>query len=631
MPKSSDKLASQELIGAIAFGLATLDRHEDQSVEIEGLIDKVSAAQRQTEGGLSEVLAATENLLHCMQQEMLHDVSGSLQTLLDVAQFLHACTSAGRTREEDLREVDELLERIDFLASGGVETELPRADSSTESPPTEFRKLRFPIEAPADAEDPVLASIVERLLSTGQSLNSRAETGSASSMATSLALHSQDLDSLVRRLQERSHTVLSDLVTTLRDIFATTVDGRDCQSRVQIRETTSAQGVYKSLANFLFPKIGQLCRALRQLLLGNIDGSMDVEVRIKGDELKLLFTLTGLKSRYSKRMATTLSTVLVSDFDATAQDFEETSREVEADDVGRELTPLISATRGVGGSIRVDSRQSNSFAIEISVPTDTRIFSALQFSLDSNSYAVEANLVQSIVPACVAKCDFNRNEVIHDNRSYEYVSLGVGKPIHDIDVDDWGMLVLLQSEDRHLALRADEVRDIIQSTRQPSSSDIVMGNVCTIDSDATLMLDLDSTIGISSRSSTNLAKRQLAKNRICLCNVSSQTTKKFNEALSGLGVDCENLVGVAPTIAAIQEQRPSLLVAEMDGSVNGGLEHLEKIGRYAHVSSKQWMILVDGPAEQRRGEPDRFSSLIQAPIDASTSELRDLLRATLDL
>lgn len=631
MPKSTDNRASHELIGAVAFELAALNRLEDPTEEFMSLIDKVSAAQRQVQGGLGEVLAATENLLHCMQQETLHDIPGSLQTLLDVAQFLHASSSAGQTLDEDLEEIDELLERIDFVASGGAESELTRPDSSTQSPPTEFRKLRFPIDAPADAEDPVLASIVERLLSTGRLLHSHGKSCGNTPIAMSLAQHNQDLDSLVRRLQEQSHSPLSSLGTTLRDIFSATVDGRGCDSRVQIGITPSDPRIFKSLASLLFPRVELLCRVLCQLLLSNIDGSMAIEVQTEGDELKVLFNLIGLKSRYSKRMATTVSTVLATGFDASTKGIEEDSREVEVEDIGLELAQLISATRRVGGSLRAESRQPNSFTIEMRVPSDTRIFSAHQLSLDSNPYAVEANLVQGIVPACVAECDFNRNVVVHEKQSYKYMSLGVGRPIHDIDVDDWGMLVLLQSENRHLALRADEVGDIIQTTRQPSSSDIAMGNVCTGDSEATLVLDLNSTLESDSDGSRNLAKGHLAMHRIYLCNTSDETTTRFDQAVSGMSVDCEHLVGISQTIATIQEQRPTLLVAEMSGKGDGGLEHLARIGRYAQIPPKQWLILVDSSATQGLDEQARFSSLLQAPIDASVNELRDLLRKTLGL
>ncbi len=631
MPKSSDNLAALELVGAVAFDLATLERHEDRNLESENLIQKISSAQQHVDGGLGEVLAATENLLHCMQQELVPDVGGSFQTLLDVAQFLHDATTTDAIHEEDNTIVDELLERIDFLASGGIESELPRGESSALGLSTEFRKLNFPIENPENVEDPLLASFSEQIASTGQLLVSRVGHNKSTPVARALAQHNRILDSLTRQIQEQSHIKLSSLFSSLRTTVFENQELGGVESRVRFRGPPQGQYIYKSTANLFTPILERLLLAFRQLLASNIDASLAVDVQRDDDELRVFFNFDDLKPRYTKRLDSTLAAIMAAGPNNREHDIAEGYREAEAEAVGRELASLLTATRRVGGLLKAKPNNASSMSIHLRIPSDIRLFAALQVRIDSNLYAVEANLVQGLVPASVAHCDFSRNKVTHEDISYEYVTLGVGKSIHDIDSDDRGMLVLLRTDVRRLAFRADEVYDIVQTVRQPTSSGVAFGNLCTSDSEAILLLDFCSPGDLDWENVAGFAKSHTPKHRIYLCDTSEVTAAKLMEAVSGLDIDCKLLHGVAKTIATIQEQRPTLLVFDMHDECSDSLQLFSKIERNVEISPEECLVLIQDTTSNALQENAKIASLPQASRDASTNELRGLLRTKLGL
>lgn len=631
MQKSSDDQSALDLVGAVAFDLAILERHHDRNFESGSLIQKIASAQKKVEGSLGEVLAATENLLHCMQQELIPDVQGSFQALSDVAQYLHDSTNTDAQKEEDNAIVDELLERIDFLASGGIDSELPRSEHSTFGPPTVFHKLKFPIEAPEDVEDPLLATFAEQLASSSQLLSSRFGSSNEGAKSNAVIQHNRITNAFVHQVQEQSHEKLSNLFKSLRAVVFENEEGGGLESRVKFSSPADGHSLYKSTANLFSPIFERLLRAFRQLLVSNIDAFLAVDVQSADEEVAVVFNFEELKSRYAKRMDATVSTVLATDSGTFERDIAESSHEPEVDAFGRELASLLAATRRVGGSLKAKPNKASGFSIDVHIPIETRLFTALQLRIDSNHYAVEANLIQGVVPASFGHCDYSLDKVTYEDISYDYVTLGVGKPIHDIDANDRGMLVFLQTEGRSLALRADEVLEIVQMVRQPSSSGVTFGNLCNSDSEAIMLLDFLSPRNLKSRILTPTTCGQLATRRIYLYNTTETTAAKFEMAVKGKSIECRRLQGVASTIAEIQEQQPTLLVFELHSERLDGLENFARIEPHIDVSRGKCLVLVDSPGSHTIQENARFSSLPQASCDLSANEFRDLITTQLGL
>ncbi len=609
------------LIEKIASALSDFEQDDGQESAQE-ILDKIAIARESSSGAIDELLWATENFLCTVIAKPDELPTERFEVLQDVSRSLHTTiTETSKPINSEL--IDELLERLDFLASGGTDGEVPRRATAHSTPPTTFDRIRFPVPPTAGVEDPALAGLLIRGASIGKLL----ETRSATETQT-LVAHQ------VRLFNDFSLCFDSDHCEPIETLFAT-LETRaeqheknpDVNESLELRRVSSPNSLYKSLLKYLKPSFDEFILALLAGAENSSKAKLEVEVEPRPEHVEVRIDAKRLKTvpdespsqRDGDREDPTAK------FDAVAQSAESP---LHGDSLGVAAEALEQALSKVGGSLRVNRQESTNTQFELQVPTRTRLFDVLEVTIDVDTYALHAHLVQSIIPACVAQCDFDRQLVLHDEQTYEYVTLGLGKPIHEIDADDWGLIVLLVSRDQRLAIRVDDVDNIKKWVSKQASSFIELGHEASMDARVRVLLDFDEPLA-SPHVPQSQTPKGFQSHSVVLCDVPSSIERKFVGATRNLSVECYTAISVEALIQQIQERRPRVLVLHQLETNTDWLRSYEDVR--GHVDRQYTQFVLVTPIESVDEHVQRLlpADMLLLHSTVSSSKLEEFLATTL--
>ena len=619
------------VIDSIAFGLATLERHGDRTREIERLAQQISLVRNEIEGPLGDLLWATENLLSSVRTGTLSDQEGLRQVLQDLAQFLHSASKAEDPSPFNIEEVDELLERLDFLASGGTDREVPKRDRSGDTPTIDFRRFNFPIESSPDVEDPVLTSLLERVRSTGHLLSANLETSNDRRSRDLIERNLQQLRSIDARINEQSLVRVDELVRQLTDSIKSDSELQTDRARIEIKQdSTCNDHVYKSLANFLVPIIKALMKTFTATADSGLEASFELQTVSKSDEMAFSFRLKGIKSKLADRMESTLRSLALADSSerVTHEGFSQQDS-ASSPMIQSALLTYAQSIRSIGGLLFVERDERGEFEIKATVGKNTRLAKVVPVTIDSDRYGIEAYLVQAVVPANNATCDIYRNLVVHAKHSYEYRTLGATRKLDKVSSTDLGLMVLMDYNSWKVAVHVDKVHEIETLALSRSSSNIEFGNTMSLPPNNLLQLDLQSDLSNETFNSPNKTPTSQSRHSLYHGDVSASLADRLNIATRGSNIECKFVHGIFETIRAIQERKPRFLVLQDSNNGSNWLDQLRLMQRYNDLSSTQIMIATtDGESHKLRFGSE-FSKLKWIPMDIQVPDLVDLLTNSL--
>ncbi len=627
------KLDESNLIDSIAFGLATLERHGDRTREIERLVQQISLARNQFEGPLGDLLWATENFLASVRTGTLSDQEGLRQVLQDLAHLLHSTSEAEDTSPLDIEEVDELLERLDYLASGGTDQEIPKRDRSVGTPPIEFTKFDFPIESSPHVEDPILTSVLEQGRSTGRLLSSNFGNSNDRRAPELIERHLQQLGSIEARIREQSFIRVDDLVKQLTDSIKSDSELQSDRARIEIEKDSNCNDyVYKSFANFLVPIIKALMKTFTATAVNRPEASFEFQTVSKSDEMAFSFRLKGIKSKLADQMDSTLRSL--SSAGSSKKVTHEGSSQKDTTSFTMIQTALLTfatSVQSVGGLLFIERLERGEFEIKATVNKNTRITKVVPVTIDSDRYGIEAYLVQAVVPAKTATCDIYRNIVVHTKLSYEYRTFGSTRKLDKVSSSDLGLMVLMDCNSRKVAIYVDTIHEMETLALSRSSSNIEFGNTMSLPPNNLLQLDLQSNV--SNETFNSPSKSPTPQTRYCLyqCDISASLAHRFYVATRGLDIESKVVHGISETIRAIQERKPRFLVLQDSDNGTNWLDQVRLMRRYGDLSSTQVLIATTDDESQQLRFGSEFSELKWISTDIPVPELVVLLTNNLGL
>lgn len=627
-PKKFDE---SNVFETIAFGLATLEKHGDRNREVERLIQQISLVHKQTEGPLGELLWATENFLASTQTGSLSDQEGARQVLQDLAQFLHTASSKKDTSSIEIDEIDELLERLDFLASGGTDREIPRNDRSTSTPPREFTKIKFPIERSSLIEDPLLTRVLELGKSTCHLLSSNLRARNDRRSQYLMERHLQQLSTVEDRISDQSFIGLSDLIGQLTDSINPDSEVRSDAARIEIDiDSNCSDRIYRSLANVLVPVTKTLMKALMATTVNRSEASFEFHTVATSDGLAFSFLLKGIKNKLVERMESTLRSLVSAEFSrngAQGNSLEQDTTSYKM--IQSALITFAEVVQSIAGTFVVESQEPGKVEISATVNKNTRITKVLPATIDSNRYGIEAYFVQAVVPARTEMCDIYRNLVFHEKDSYEYRKVDLTRNLDQIDSNDSGLFVLMDCNSRKLAVHVDQIHDIENLALCPSSSSVEFGNTLSVPSSNMLQLDLQSDFSTGAFKTPTKSQGPIARNCLYLCDTSSSLVDRFHIATRSMDIECEAVYGIFETIRAIQERTPRILVLQDSDNGRNCLDQVRLSRRYFDLRNTQILVATTDDESQQSRFGSEFSELKWISMDIQVSELVDLLASNL--
>lgn len=614
------------LIDSVAFGLATLEGHGDQIREIERLIQQVALARSQSAGALSELLWATENFLSSVTFGTLEDDNGSYDVLRDLSQYLYSTSSEEDASSSDTEVVDELLERLDFLASGGRDREIPKRDPKEQTSLNVFSNTKFPIEPSRLVENPWLMNSLEQARSTCHLLIANFKANDDPHSLELLNLHLRHLRSIEHQTREQSCITLTEFRSRLMSPLQDKTACEHRNEKIGIRKPSeSTEHVFKSLANFLIPTVEDWMKCLEETMVNRPQATFQFKTLCKSEELILSLSLKGIKSKHADQLESTIASVeSFSDRDNLKNQQPSSRGTVTSSKIQSSLLALINASRYLGGKIVLKNEEPNEILIEIFVNQHTRLAQVVPVSIDTNRYALEAHLVRAIVPTSIASREPYKNLVAHDGNSYEYETWGLARRIDQLESNESGFIVLLDCKSRKLAIHVDDVFAIEAVALRQSGSQVEYGNTMSLSPSNLLQLDPHSHAS-ALRQSLNFKSKSL-----CLLDVKEQLADTFKKATMATDIECAVVNGMFDAIRSMQERRPRFLVLQSSGVGLEWLDQLRLANRHIDMSDMQILIASPDGESPQPSFQGKYSELKWIAADIAVRELAELLTSSSD-
>ncbi|MCY3885240.1 MAG: hypothetical protein OXG24_10065 [Gammaproteobacteria bacterium] len=569
--KNPRNSSDSSVIDSVALGLATLATHGIQAREIERLVQQVSLARKQSKGDLAELLWATENFLSSITANTLTEENGSYDVLRDLSNYLlHSSSPEKNESSPETEEVDELLERLDFLASGGSDRDIPKRGPKDRTSRTKFAKHQFPVEPSPLLENPWLISSLEKARSTYRLLVSDLKAHVNPHSLKLMDRQLQHLKSMENQILGQSCIPLAEFRARLTSSFNNKVESNSSNQGSQDRNPSEASGhIFRSLANFLAPVFEDWMKCLIEITADRPQSSFEFKTLVKSEELILSFSLKGIKSKHAELLNSTVESVgSIGDHDDGKKPDHSNRGTAHSAKFQSSLRALIETSQCVAGSLVVETNDKNEIFVEVSTNLHTRLAQWVPVAIGTSRYAFEAHLVSAIFPTSIVSYDPHKNSVAHNGISFEYETLGLAKRMDQVASIDSGFVVLLDCGSRKLAVHVDDVFAIETAAVRQSSSQVEYGNTMLLWPSNLLQLDPHLPESVPSKPS-NFKRKSL-----CLIGANPELVDTFRRATVNADMDCTIVDGVYEAIRSIQERTPCFLVVQ---SSDGGLSWLDQL------------------------------------------------------
>lgn len=589
---SPTRSVDSSLVRSVALGLETLHQHEDRAEQIPLLVQQISLARKELDGPVAELLWATENFLSSISSGTLNDKKGSLVVLRDLSRYLHRIATDDRAPSIATVEVDELLERLDFLASGGDDRDVPKSDSVLSPSPGESTATTFPIEPSPLDEDPILASAIERARSTYRLIVSSLTTREA---RQSLDLAKQQLgllEAIEEQTNERTYISLAEFSVHLNESICSESENTPKLHQTDVTEANSREvHLYRSLANFLGPVVQAFAKTLQSAAANHPDASFEFHTVAKADQLTIAYELRGIEVKTATHVVATIGNYAKDHLAKSASPKFPSAYDTgtSPDLIGPSSLTFVEAVQFLAGSVHVENPQPGAVTIESTISRSTRITPIVPFTIGSNQYALEAHLVRAVIPSRTANSDIYRNLVFHEGVPYEYTTLRLSPKLSKIGSDSEGFMILTDCISQDLAIHVDEVQEIELMAIRQSSSDVEFGSTLSLSSPK-LLLDLQAFAAEALHDPTQKASPSFGRVCICLCDVTDQLADTFAKATEDRDIECISTRGRFDAIRSIQERKPRILVTQSPN--NDGLSHEEFLLLEHYTDLSQVLVLI---------------------------------------
>lgn len=621
--------SDSSLIDSVAFGLATLEKHGDQAREVERLVQQISSVRKQFDGTMAELLWATENFLSSFNSGNLNDEKGSYAVLQELSHYLHRAAAIDGTDFINTDEVDELLERLDFLASGGTDQEVPKRSRSSATPSSNYPRTKFPVEPSRHNEDSLQTSMLEHSRSTCRLLVSRLESHSDSRSRKLLDQQLRYLNNIETSIRKQSSVSMVELVNRITDPIKSDLEKHAGSPSVETHvNQVSTVYVYKSLANFLVPVLRDLAQALAATSTDRKGATFEIRALVDADLLTVSYTLKGIKTKFVELIVTTLESNVLSAGTETEKHADPHATST-SENIRSSVHALAGAVQTLAGSLSVETAPDGEVKLELSVNSRARLTQVVPVTVDSANFAIEAQMVQAVVPTHKATRDIYRNQVLHEDTTYEFSALGQTSRLDQVDSDVSGFIVLMECNSRRSAIHVEKFQNVTELVVRPSSSDVEFGSTMSLSPANLIQLDLLSSLAENSDKPAVEDGDNSQRTSVCLCSLSAQTAKTFLKASLSTNSKCEVVQGSFETIRSIQERRPRILVLEASDNEENWIDQLRLARHYTDLSNTQvWIAGSKHESQPSRYGPE-FSGIRWIPEDIQVPQLVELLTSSL--
>ena len=550
--------------------MRTLMSYADNA--LEGNLDEVLSVLQQQEtnktGKTEELLNAVLNVLENLKLELIESHSGVPEVLRDVAALLVE-TRTSTALEKESAKLDELLERLDFVASGGMDEEVPRVRETEVVTKPAANLPKLPIKRPPNFEDPMLVHHVERLTSLNAILGAHALGTSESDRKNQLQIEQLNLATFCLRAAKRETTLeLYGFADELSQKISDTLKDQT-NNLVGLVHHDATEGVmYRSLADVLQSRLHELVTIFGSELTSHSDSKIHIEICVRKSYLVCAIEFVGLRTAFdliTQRMdelSLTNEDVPIREKLATNQEIQSNTLKTRKERIAHGLVDFRGFVDSAHGRIEVASDDDEQLKVTFEIPLLARVLHTLPIVIGSDAFLLESHLITYIVDCNEAKWDESRTHVEFEDSKYQLCLVAdniqaTTKPSDD--TTKW--LLLLDTTDRSIALEVETIREPELHFSTPSKSEIRHGHTFLGRNKLKLLLDPMELRPSGSNPIPALSDKTVANHFLCF-KVSQPLVDKFRRCFDTEQVLVRRSRTLSDTLSQLQEFCPDYLIIE---------------------------------------------------------------------
>lgn len=612
----------------VVYALTAFTNSDEQANLVE-LLTVLQSSNFNKNGKTTELFSAVQNVLENLKLELIDERSGVSEILRDVVAFLVE-TRTTTTLEREHTRIDELLERLDFVASGGTDDEVPRTQATQEVTRPADLIPKLPIEHPKNFEDPTVVNQVERLRSLNAILRTRALGNTSSECNHRLQLEQLQLANyclntvnreITIELREFAGALAKEVSHSLREI------GHNAVNSVEFEASKDA--MYRSLAEVLHNPLSEVAITIGSQLVSGADTSIQFRIKRNRSCISFAIAFTGLRTAFDlieQRMDELSSTSENSSiFEPTPVPEELVSKTTKTpkEQIAHKLVELHRFVDGASGQFSVSGDDDNRLTVNLTLPTSGRVIHTLPVEIGTDTFLIEAHLVTAILDSSKVHWDDSHSNVKHESQVFQHCVIDDDiKPIKfSKDSPTW--MLLLDTTEHKLALEVEIVGTPVLQFSFSSSSEISQGHKFLGENKLELLID---PMDLRCKGWRGTPIHKTPKKHFLCVNVSKSVEDKIKRCIDTRLILMRHTSTLADTISQLQEYRPDFLVIEEGSDELRANDAITSIANSIPLMCVQ--ILVFGDVELKPNlSVEKFVCLAK---DADFGVLKNVLVANQD-
>lgn len=585
-------------------------------------------------GKTEELFNAVLNVVENLRLGLVESHSGSAEVLRDVATLLVEVRTAS-TLEGETVKLDELLERLDFVASGGTDEEVPRVQEDEANVATATVVPKLPISPPSNFEDPMVVRHTERLSSLKTILSVNALGTSDSEWKHKLrveqlnlaeyCLRSANLETMIN-LKEFAVDLVSDVSQSFKE------DTNNLEDFISYDMDDGA--IHRSLAEVFRWRLNELIVIIGGELTSRSDGKIHIEIRAEESYVSFRVKFVGLRTAFdliSQRVeelsATLADTPIVEPNTNKEKSLSKTAK-TRKERIAHALVEIRRFVDSAMGRFVFDSDDNDQLSVVIKLPKGSRVLQTLPITVGSDTFLIESDFITDVLDSRNVLWNESHSKVESSGMSYRYCVIDDYIQTIKAHARSSTWILLLDTADRKIALEVETIGEPELHFSVPSLSEIHLGHKFIGGDPLRLLLDPSEFSPVGNRRSHADSTNVFDRHVLCF-NVSQTLVDKIQRCSDTEAIFVRHAKTLADTLWQLQEFRPDCLVIEDRADEFRAIDALKRI---AHtIPSLKLQVLLFADSETKFGKELKKVSFgtTYLPTSADFGEIKNAIVANL--
>ncbi len=554
-------------------------------------------------GKTNELLGAVQNLLENLKLEIIDAHSEIDEILRDVAALLRE-TRTKAALERQYARLDELLERLDFVASGGTDTEVPRVEEAAPSKPATFLP-KLPIARPKNFEDPSIANHLERIQSLSAILSTRFCKHGVTSKQLELQVEQLQLAEYCLRTVKHGTTIaLKDVACELTEEISRFFEGKVNNLGEFVHFVATGGVVYRSFAQVFRRQLLDLAIIIGGELASRSDARIQIATHSSNSDISLTIEFSGLRTAFDlilqrmEELSATLEDFPVYEPNVLAEEKLSKTAKTRKERIAYGLVRIRRFVDCAQGQMSISSSEEQQLTVDMKFPLQARVLHILPIIVGADTFLLESHLLAGFIDSTKVCWDESQSSIEYADRSYQYCVID-----HDIrpfkpNKDNPTWVLLLDTMDRKLALEVENIGEPELQVSVPSNSKIQHGHQLLGGNAPRLLID---PMDLRPPSRIDVMTDEVPTAHFLCFLVSKTLQAKIERCIDTGPIIMRNTSSLADTISQLQEYRPDFLIIEESTDEFRAMDALKRIGNAIHYLRIKVVLFIEAqtkPVEQ---------------------------------